>query len=299
MKKLNLSELRVIVIIFLTNILVFAGVIVGDEVGGVAKGKYPFYALCMDTHDAKRRNIEQQNEMLRELGFDGVAHLWLKGLPERVASAKKNSLKVMQVYFAVNLSANPPFDQQLANVLPCLKGEGTQLALLISGGKPSDTSFDAKAVEVIGQIMAIAEKSEISVVIYPHRDFLVEKVSDAVRIASKFPDGKVGVMFNLCHWAAVDKSENLESVLNFAKPYLAAVTINGTDTPEEIKYKKGNWLQPLDKGSFQMKTLLDLLEKIDYCGSIGLQCYGIGGDAKEHITRSIKKWRSLNGIDSK
>ncbi|MDR1053121.1 MAG: sugar phosphate isomerase/epimerase [Planctomycetaceae bacterium] len=257
---------------------------------------YPFFALCMDTHDDKHRTIEEQNKMLRELGFDGVAHLWLKGLPERVESAKKLSLNVSQVYFSVNLSANPTFDQNLKNVLPCLKGQNAQLALLINGGKPSDAALDEKAIEAIEQIDAIARQSDIQVVLYPHVKSWLEKVSDAVRLAEKFsakyPDRKIGVMFNLCHWVAVDKSENLENVLNLAKPYLATVTINGTDTPEDIKTKKGNWLQPLDSGSFDMKILYQLLKKIDYKGRVGLQCYGIRGDAKEHLTRSIKTWNN-------
>ncbi|MDR1958350.1 MAG: sugar phosphate isomerase/epimerase [Planctomycetaceae bacterium] len=265
-----------------------------------AKKTYPFFALCMDTHDAKHRTIEQQSEMLHKLGFDGVAHLWLEGLPERVASAKKHSLKVTQVYFRVDLSATPPFDQKLAEVLPCLKGEGTQLALLIYGGKPSDASLDEKAVNILRQIQAVAESSDVQVVLYPHRNAWLEKISDCVRIAEKFSKKysgqKIGAMFNLCHWAATDKSENLEAALTSIKPYLAAVTINGTDTPEEIQAKKGNWLQPLDSGSFKVAALLDLLKKIGYNGPVGLQCFGIPGDAEEHLTRSMNAWRSMNSL---
>jgi sugar phosphate isomerase/epimerase len=257
---------------------------------------YPFFALCMDTHDDKHRTIEEQNKMLHELGFDGVAHLWLKGLPERVASAKEFSLNVTQVYFGVKLSANPTFDTSLKDVLPCLQGQNTQLALLIDGGKPSDAALDDKAIEVIEEIDTIARQSGVQVVLYPHRNSWLEKVSDAVRLAEKFstkyPDRKIGVMFNLCHWAALDKSENLEQVLTLAKPYLASVTINGTDTPEEIQSQKGNWLQPLDSGTFDMTVLYRLLKKIDYKGPIGLQCYGIRGDAREHLTRSIKTWNN-------
>ena len=47
-------------------------------------------------------------------------------------------------------------------------------------------------------------------------------------------------MFNLCHWAALDKIENLESVFRLAMPYLVCITINGSDMPEEIQAKKGN-----------------------------------------------------------
>jgi len=265
-----------------------------SDAGDVPEKSYPFFALCMDTHDEKQRTIAQQNEMLKELGFDGVAHLWLDGLPERVDSAKKCGLKVTQVYFEVNLAADPSFDQNLAKVLPCLKGEDTQLALLINGGKPSDSSLDDMAVAIIRQILDIANPNGVKVVLYPHVRAWNESVADCVRLAEKFPDKNVGVMFNLCHWSAIDRSENLESVLKLAKPYLAAVTINGTDTPEEIQAGTGNWLQPLDSGSFDIATILKLLKKINYCGPIGLQCYGQPGDARIHLERSMKKWQALH-----
>ena len=261
--------------------------------GAEPAAQSPFFALCMDTHDEKKRSIVEQNEMLRDLGFDGVAHLWLDGLRERVESANKTDLAVVQIYFQVNLAAEPPFDKRLAELLPYVKDQGTQLALLITGGKPSDATLDDKAAGIIQHILDIAEPLGVKVVLYPHRNDWNEKVSDSLRIAKRFPDKKVGVMFNLCHWAAVDQSENLESVLRSAMPYLAAVTINGSDTPEEIQAKTGNWLQPLDAGSFNQAKLFKILDDLGYRGPVGLQCYGIPGDARIHLERSMKKWKAL------
>ena len=261
--------------------------------GAAAQQESPFFALCMDTHDEKKRSIEEQNEMLRDLGFNGVANLWLDGLPERAASAKKTGLKIVQIYFRVDLAAEEPFDARLAEILPVVKDQGTQLAVMIYGGKPSDETLDDKAVGIIQKILAIAEPLGVHVVLYPHVAAWNEKVSDCIRVAKRFPDKKVGVMFNLCHWAAVDKSENLESVLRSAMPYLAAVTINGTDTPEKIQAKTGNWLQPLDAGSFDQAKLFKILDDLGYRGPVGLQCYGIPGDARIHLERSMKKWKTL------
>ena len=262
-----------------------------------------FFALCMDTHDEKQRSIEEQNAMLAELGFDGVAHLWLDQLEERVASAKTSKLNVTQVYFQIDLSKNPPFDQNLEKVLPCLKegalrpatGGKTQLALLIYGGKPSDESLDDKAFGIIRDIVAIAEPNDVKVVLYPHVDAWNETVADNVRIAKRFPEKNVGVMFNLCHWVAIDKSENLRKTLELALPYLACVTINGSDTPEEIQAGAGRpgWLQPLDAGSFDQKKLLTILDELGWRDPVGLQCFGIPGDAKVHLERSMKKWRDM------
>ncbi len=258
-----------------------------------AETKPPFFALCMDTHDEKHRTIDQQNELLKELGYDGVAQLWLDGLEERAASAKKHGLELYQVYFEINLASDPPFDKRLAEVLPCVKGGKTQLALLINGGKPSDATRDDQVVQIVRNIREIADPLGVKVVLYPHVQSWNEKVDDCVRIAKRFPDGRVGVMFNLCHWAKIDRSENLDKVLQTAKPYLDAVSLNGTDTPEEIQAGTGHWLQPLDAGSYDISILLKALEKIDYHGPIGLQCYGQTGDARLHLERSIKKWREM------
>jgi sugar phosphate isomerase/epimerase len=258
-----------------------------------AQNESPFFAICMDTHDTKKRSIEDQSVMLKELGFAGMKHLYLNKLQERVESSKKHGLKIFMVYLPINVTANSPFDAKLAESLACLKDSGTMLALNINGGKPSDVSLDDKVVSVIQDITKITKPLGIRIIIYPHRNSLVEKVDDAVRIAKRFPDNEVGVMFNLCHWAAYDKSENLESAIRSTQPYLAAVSINGTDTPEEIQAKKGNWIQPLDSGSYNVSQVLKVLDEIKFTGPIGLQCYGIQGDVKEHLERSMKKWKEM------
>ena len=260
-----------------------------------ASEKREFFALCMDTHDEMRRSIAEQNKMLAELGFDGVAHLWIDQLEERAASAKETGLNLTQVYFQVDLAKNPPFDPRLAEALPCLKGGKTQLAVMFYGGKPSDATLDDKAVAILQDIVKIAEPNDVRVVLYPHVEAWNETVADCVRVASRFPEKNVGVMFNLCHWAAIDRTENLRQTLETALPYLACISINGIDTPEEIQSRSGRegWLQPLDSGSFDQKTLFTLLDELGYFGPVGLQCYGISGDAKIHLERSMKAWRSL------
>ena len=260
-----------------------------------ARVKREFFALCMDTHDEKQRSVEEQNTMLAELGFDGVAHLLLDKLEERVASAETSGLNVTQVYFMVDISKEPPFDQKLKDALPCLKGGRTQLALLIYGGSPSDESLDEKTVGIIREIVNIAEPNDVRVVLYPHVHAWLETVADCVRLAERFPDKNVGVMFNLCHWAAVDKSENLRKTLELAMLHLSCITINGADTPEEVQTRSGftGWIQPLDSGTFDQENLLSLLDELEYTGPVGLQCYGIPGDVRIHLERSIKAWQDM------
>ena len=70
------------------------------------------------------------------------------------------------------------------------------------------------------------------------------------------------------------------------------MSVNGADVQDE---KPGweHYIQPLDKGSFDVGALLRTLMKLGYEGPIGLQCYGIGGDARDHLARSMAAWNKL------
>ncbi|MCC6699118.1 MAG: sugar phosphate isomerase/epimerase [Candidatus Hydrogenedentes bacterium] len=262
---------------------------------GEAVGPPPFFALCMDTHDSQKRSLEQQAALLAELGYNGAGHLWLDDLEERINTLDAHGLKLFQVYLQVNIApeANPPYDPRLKEALPLLKGRDTSLALLMGGGAPSDTAGDARAVALVQEIADMAEESGVRVALYPHSGDWLERVEDALRIVQKAERANVGVMFNLCHWLKVDDEKNLKTLLTSAMPHLFAVSIHGADRAEEIHAGTGNWIQPLDSGSFDVGALLDALRELGYQGPVGLQCYGIPGDARDHLTKSIAAWRRL------
>jgi len=255
----------------------------------------PFFAFCMDTHDSQKRGLEEQAALLKELGYDGAGHLWLDNLSERLKTLDAVGLKLFQVYLSVNIAADKDaYDPRLKNMLPQLKGRGTMLALLMDGLPPSDPKGDPKAVELVREIADLAQSSGVRVALYPHSNAWLERVEDALRIAKTVDRPNVGVMFNLCHWLKVDKEENLKPLLTAAKPMLYAVSIHGADSAAAVQAGSGNWIQPLDSGAFDIYNLLKLLRDLGYAGPIGLQCYGIPGDARDHLTRSIAAWRKLN-----
>lgn len=263
----------------------------GPAVSGQARPG--FFAFCMDTHDSQRRTLEEQAALLKELGYDGAGHLWLDELAQRIETLDAHGLKLFQVYLRVNIApdAAAPYDPRLKEALTLLKGRDVMLALLISGGSPSDPAGDARAVELVRDIADLAAGAGLRVVLYPHSGEWLERVEDALRVVQKAERPNVGVMFNLCHWLKVDNEENLKPLLASAMPHLFAVSIHGADRATEVHAGTGNWIQPLDSGSFDVGALLDILGDLGYRGPIGLQCYGITGDARDHLTRSMAAWR--------
>ena len=69
------------------------------------------------------------------------------------------------------------------------------------------------------------------------------------------------------------------------------VTVNGTDGYDSKNFSA--WIKTLDQGRFDVSRVLVSLRKIDYRGPIGLIAYGIRGDRREILARSMKGWKAI------
>jgi len=257
-------------------------------------GTLPFFAMDTGTKDTKHQTAKQQVEMLKELGYDGIGCTAGKDLAEMLKEMDKNGLRLFAVYLGANIDADQPkYGPELKEAIEVLKGRNAIIWLFVLSKKykPSSPEGDAHAVEVIREIADMAADAKLRVALYPHYGFWVERVEDAVRMAKKANRKNVGVTFNLCHWLRVDDESNMESLIKSAMPHLFVVSINGADSGGK------DWkrlIQTLDRGSFDMYRFLKTLEDAGYNGPIGLQGYGIGGDAYENLERSMSAWRKLS-----
>jgi len=254
---------------------------------------FAFFPFCIDWHDAKHRTFDEQAPMLKELGYDGAGHIGLDKIPERLKSLDAVGLRLYQITMWIDLDKNkPPFDKRMADIFSLVKGRSVQFLIIVNGGKPSDSTLDPDAVRIMRELSDMAKDSGSQLLLYPHTGNWVERIEDAVRVADKVDRPNVGAMFNLCHWLRVDKSRDYRSILAKAMPRLWAVSICGAD---EFDPQPGwaHYIQPLDKGNFDMGRFLRTLKELGYKGSIGIQCYGIEGDVREHLTRSMAAWQKL------
>ncbi len=253
----------------------------------------PFFPFCIDWHDAKKRNFKEQAEMLKELGYAGVGHIWLDQVAERIKTLDEAGLTLFQITMNVDVSPGKiPYESKFKEVLSLVKGRHLQFALLLNGMKPSDPSVDPHAVAILREMSDLAQEAGAQLLLYPHQGSWVERIEDSIRVADQVNRPNVGVMFNLCHWLRVDKQRDYARLLQQAMPRLWAVSINGADDHDE-KPGWDRYIQPLDKGSFDVGKFLKTLQDLGYRGPIGLQCYGIGGDTREHLARSLAAWKKL------
>jgi len=252
-----------------------------------------FYALCMYTTRTDSPSPEYQAGMLRELGYKGMAYTDSTGVQETLKVLEGRGFELFAVYLSVNIDpGQPKYDTQWTDTIKALKGRRTVVWINIRSKrlKPSMPAGDGRAVEIVREIAGLAEQSGLKVALYPHYGFWMERVEDAVRVAKKVNLKNVGVVFNLCHWLRVDDPQTMQARLELARPYLFSVTINGADT-------EGEWdrlIQTLDRGSFDVYELLKTLNKMGYKDPIGLQCYGIKGDVRNNLERSMAAWQKYS-----
>ena len=264
--------------------------------------KHLFFAYCMDTADAQKRDLAAQATMLKEVGFDGGGHCWpFETMEERLRTLDSVGLKTVHIYATAMLPVDAPIvpEAGLRKVIPLLKDHHVQIALgirQIRKWKKSDPAGDAEAVNLVRQIADLAQPVGATVVLYPHFDFWMEKLEDTVRLARQVDRPNVGVMFNLCHWLRAEGERDMENALRDALPLLQAVSINGCDTIAELSaanWETGRWIQPLGKGSYPVGDVLKMLDGLGYRGPVGLQCFGIGGDARVHLSASMTAWQQF------
>ena len=252
-----------------------------------------FYAFCMETSDAKKRSLPEQVGMLRELGFDGVGYpLWVgEELDKNLRVIDDSGLKIYQLYTTINVNPNAkPYDPQIPGAIRGLKGRPATITVLLTGFPPGDPQGEEPAVKILRELGDVAAKAGLRISIYPHTGQWTESLLYALKIVKMVNRPNVGANFNLCHWLMVDGGKDYRPVLREHAGRIFAVTLNGATVGSK------SWeelIRPLDQGDFDVPQLLKTLREIGYKGPIALMCYGIPGDARDHLARSIAAWRRL------
>lgn len=238
-----------------------------------------------------------QLDLVKELGYAGIC--WTVGEPAETADlarrAKQSGLRIAAIYAGATLRRTGlELDPRLPATMDALKGHGTLIWVHI--GSPdypaSSPEGDPVAVEGLRSLAAEAARRKLRVALYPHVGDWVERAEDALRLAEAVDRPNLGVTYNLCHSLKMGEEARIPGILRRARPRLFMVTLNGADAgaPE------AGWdrlIQTLDRGTYDVGAVLRLLDGMRYKGPIALQGYGIGGDPRDNLERSIAAWRKL------
>jgi sugar phosphate isomerase/epimerase len=251
----------------------------------------PFFAMDTGTHDATHMTPAEQVALVKELGFAGVGPIYhgMDDLKQWYAALEQHGLKMFALYLNLNLDTG--VTPQLKEAVAALKGHDTFAWVYVTTKKfkPSATDGDEIAVAALRELADFAVSHGVKIALYPHTAQYAQRVEDCVRLIEKVGCKNLGVTFNLCHWLKVD-GKDLAATLKCVAPHLFCVTVNGADK-DGTDWKK--LIQLLDAGTYDVLPLLHALKGQNYTGPVGLQHYGIKGEAGVNLKHSMDGWKKL------
>ena len=262
-----------------------------------AKTTNPFFA--MDT--IARGGPEVVAPMLKDLGYDGLGGT--AGNEPMANAINAAGLRFFNGYLTMSFdSMQPALDDRHRGIIDRMAGHHGVLWLAIvkvqEGGRAvskSSEDGDATAVAKLRELAEYAKPKGVRIALYPHTGFWLERVEDALRVADRLANEDLGVTFNLCHWLKVEGSERDPlPVLQAAMPRLMFITINGADTGDTKAMGWDRLIQPLGVGSYDTAAFLEKVRAVGYKGPVGFQGFGIRGEPREVLARTIEFWRKMN-----
>jgi sugar phosphate isomerase/epimerase len=240
-------------------------------------------------------------DLQRELGYD-MAYLSIKRecdeswqrLLDAPAQMERTGLGLAAAYTFVTLGgAEPARGRSPADMLEKIP-EGSTFELGFTAGWKKDLSDprrDPDVLAFLAPLISRAKERGVTISLYPHYGFWLERIEDAVRLAAAVDDPALRVTFAGYHWYAADRTD-LHGKLRLAAPWLHRVNLCGAHpTPEGMDYPLPAVIEPVGGGDFPLAEFVEGLRAIRYEGPVGFQGYLVGGHPPTNLRQSLDAFR--------
>ncbi len=265
----------------------------------------PAKIFAMDTwfyNSTGHYSFETRAEMLKDLGYDGMYYLfwcdWQSTWDDfsKLATVReKFGLEVAAVYQVLDLSLpeSHPSNRKVVDTLERMEG-CTTLDLALTGTgcewKPSDPLHDSAALRALERLLKIADRRGITIALYPHLTFWLEKSDDELRLISALPHPKLRLNFCGMHWFSVDNCP-VYPLLERLHPHLHGVNLNGSRKPNPAGLPAT--IEPIDEGEMDNFAIVRKLHQLGFDGWYGFQGYSAGNDVYAKLRRSLAAFREF------
>jgi sugar phosphate isomerase/epimerase len=261
---------------------------------------WPVYA--MDTGFYSRQgsyDFDARCEMTKELGLDATyLTLWSDAawadVPKLDFVREKHDLDVAAVYCQIDMTA-PTAERDIGRIRNLIATttatRSIEVALMSDKFASSDPAGDEIALAVLESLADAASGRDITLLLYPHARYWLERTADAVRLCRTMDRPNVRATFPAFHWYAVEAGIHLPETLDAVAPFLAAVNICGSSIRPGLFM--GATFERLGEGELDAFDVLNQVRRVGYQGYIGLQGYSVQGDPYLNLRRSLEVLRDI------
>ncbi|MCA0957661.1 TIM barrel protein [Muricauda ruestringensis] len=243
-------------------------------------------------------SIPERSKLFSELGYTGVTFAvktdaQRQKLQEYLGSPEFTSgtLSIPVVYFPFDFNNDPLNETKLwkktLNVLP----NNTSLWVIID----DLGATEEKVVSLLREMTSEAKKLGKEIVLYPHDNTFIESAEESLKYIETLNAENLFTTLHLCHELRAGNGNRLLEVAIKVAPYLKFASISGSDVTMRGN-ARADWsdaIQPLDKGDFEVEKFVSVLQKIKFKGKTVLHTFGIEEEPRDHLSRSIPKWKDM------
>lgn len=239
-----------------------------DTQGDQARGRrqsLPIFAFIPSERNTSERALQKQAQLLKEMGYDGAAHLGLDGVAERLKTLEHRNLDL----FLLGIRAQAPtqglpFATRLEEVLALLKGRPTIVVPVFDSSPPDGPHGRRGVLDTVRQIADKAASHNLRVALYPRKGGWPTNMKQALQAVRELDRENTGLVLNLSDCEQLQKEANARALLSSAMPHLFAVTVEFADL------KAAATLSGL-------LSLVDRLQELGYRGPLGIRAGSPGG----------------------
>ncbi|MEM6551208.1 MAG: TIM barrel protein [Planctomycetota bacterium] len=237
-------------------------------------------------------DLDARCAITAELGFDAT-YLTLNDaawpdLPRLDGVRARHGLDVAAVYRPVRFGLDGFEDEartrELLETIACCRT--IELAVVGVGGlEPSDPAGDSTFARAIEPWLRVADRRDLTLVLYPHLRNWIERLEDATRLCRLIDHPHLKAVFCGFHWYAKD-GRDLPGTLAEAAGYLHHANLSGCDPARHEGPPKR--IVPLDDGELDNFYVLAALRDAGLVEDawLGVQGYSVAGDVYAKLRRS-------------
>ena len=235
-------------------------------------------------------NPERQAEILARLGYAGIGYSGTSDLENRQTAFESRDIGIISFYEPFHVDKKNPVSSNTLEKLSLIHDTGAILWIHLHGEAPEES--------VVADLRILADRAAehgVRVAIYPHAGIYVETASHALRLVKQVDRTNLGMSINVCHELRAGNADELPRLVHEAKDHLFLVSINGATRVKNAQREHG-WsrlIMPLGEGDFDLLPFLHELQRLDYRGPIGLQCYRVSGEPEEILPSAMTEWQNL------
>lgn len=241
--------------------------------------------------------LDNQAELVKKLGYDGLGGHTRDDYFERRKSLDKVGLSMPELYWGIDIDStgNVTYHPKIKDIIKDSKDKNLIVSLFVTSKTYMDKreEGDPLLVKKIQELADYAAQYNVKIAVYPHVNLYVEEVEHSVRLAKAANRDNVGAIFNTCHFLKKEGDEGWQEKLTEAAPYLFMVSICGADAGDTQNMHMNNLIQPLGEGDYDIYKFVKFLKDKDYNGPFGLQCYNIKQDCEVALAKSMQTWQEF------